>query len=83
MHTQTIPAHFDGRNICLDGPVDLRLNEKFTITLVRDEGGKVETDDEFRDDWHRLSVSAFAKLYEREEREYGLDLIKKPNPRKR
>ena len=83
MSTLTIPAHYDGHNICLDKPIDLQPDMRLFVTVIKPD--EKETEEEFRRDWAQLSQHAFAKFYEREEREHHIEpeyLIKKPNPRK-
>ena len=74
-----VTGHYDGHQVQLDEPVNLKPNTKVRVEIPD------ETDEDFRRDWNRLSRKAFAKSYEREEREFGPEpeyLIRKPNLRK-
>jgi len=71
----TLPAHFDGEQICLDEPFELTVNTKLLVTVLLEE----EPDDE-RKAWLRLAESSLTAAYGENESEYPLDLIKEPNP---
>lgn len=74
MKLQTITAHFDGKNICLDEPIDLSPNSKLLITILSE---KLEIDGS---DWETLSMIALERAYGKDEPEYTTALIKEPNP---
>lgn len=71
MKTITLPAHFDGKNICLDEPFDLKPNTKLIVTILP----MTEQDNE-HDAWLRLSGKRLVDAYTEDEPEYSLDLIK-------
>jgi len=74
METKTLRAHFDGSQILLDEPYELKPNVKLIITVLP------ESFDEEREDWTRLSLESLARAYGDDEPEYSLDLIKEANP---
>lgn len=71
MNTITLPAHFDGKKICLDEPFDLKPNTKLIVTILP----MLEQDDE-RDAWLHLSSKRLINAYAEDEPEYSSDLIK-------
>jgi hypothetical protein len=71
MNTITLPAHFDGKKICLDEPFDLKPNTKLIITILP----MIEQDDE-RDAWLLLSNKSLRNAYTEDEPEYSAGLIK-------
>ena len=70
-----IPAHFDGKQICLDEPFDLEPDTKLIITILP----RHVSDDE-REGWLNLSLQGLDDGYGEDEPEYSTDLIKKVNP---
>lgn len=70
--SQTIPAHFDGKHILLDEPVELEPNTKLLVTVLPKD---VE-----HDEWVDLSRKGLQDAYDNEEEGYALDLIKESNP---
>ncbi|MCE2395204.1 hypothetical protein J4G02_11510 [Candidatus Poribacteria bacterium] len=71
----TVPAHFDGKQICLDEPVDLEPDTRLIVTILP----RHLSDDE-REAWVNLSVQGLEAGYGEDEPEYSADLIKKVNP---
>lgn len=69
MERISIPAHFDGRQILLDEPVQLEPNTKLIVTIL-------PKDDPERDSWLRLSAQNLVAAYEETEPDYSLDSIK-------
>ena len=75
MKKVSLPAHFDGEQICLDEPFELKPNTKLIVTVLLDES----SDDEHHW-WMRLAEEGLAAAYGENETEYSLDLIKESNP---
>jgi len=74
MQSITLRAHFDGKQILLDEPVDLEPDTQLMVTVLpKSENGEDS-------DWTRLSLESLARAYGDDEPEYSLDLIKEPNP---
>jgi len=71
MNTITLPAHFDGEQICLDEPFQFKQGTKLIITVLT----KPETEQEHID-WLNLSKKRLENAYSDDEIEYSLDLIK-------
>ena len=70
--SQTIPAHFDGKHILLDEPVELEPNTKLLVTVLPKD---IE-----RDEWLRLSRKGLQAAYDNGEQDYSLDSIRESNP---
>ena len=68
--SQTILAHFDGKQILLDEPVELEPDTKLLVTVL--------PKDAEREAWFQLSKKSLAAAYANDEEEYPLDLIKDP-----
>lgn len=66
-----IPAHFDGKQICLDEPFDLEPDTKLIVTILP----RHLSDDE-REAWLSLSIQGLEDGYGKDEPEYSTDLIK-------
>ena len=74
MESIFLRAHFDGKEILLDDPVELEPDTQLMITVLpKSENGE-------RSEWTRLSLESLARAYDDDEPEYSLDLIKEPNP---
>ncbi|MFZ5516644.1 MAG: hypothetical protein ACOY90_08395 [Candidatus Zhuqueibacterota bacterium] len=71
MKTITLPAHFDGKKICLDEPFDLEPNTKLIVTIL-----PMNEHDNEHDAWLLLSRKRLVDSYAEDEPEYSLDLIK-------
>lgn len=74
MESITLRAHFDGKQILLDDPVELEPDTQLMVTVLP------KSEDGERSDWMRLSLESLARAYGDDEPEYSLDLIKEPNP---
>jgi hypothetical protein len=74
MKLQTITAHYDGKNICLDEPIDLTPDAKLLITVLSE---KLEVDGS---NWETLSMISLERSYGEDEPEYTIAVIKEPNP---
>ena len=66
-----IHGHFDGTQVLLDEPCELKPNTKVIITVV-------ENDEDA--DWHLLGKKSFARAYADDEPEISLEKIKEFNP---
>ena len=73
MSNVSIPAHFDGKHILLDEPVELEPNTKLIVTVL----GKHDAE---HDSWLSLSESGLENAYGINEEEYSLDCIREANP---
>lgn len=70
--SQTIAAHFDGKQILLDEAVELEPNTRLLVTVLpKDDEGE---------DWLNLSAKRLHDAYGDEEEEYSEELIKEANP---
>ena len=74
MESITLRAHFDGKQILLDEPVDLEPDTQLMVTVLPKSANGEDSD------WTRLSLESLARAYGDDEPEYPLDLIKEPNP---
>ena len=74
MQIVTLQAHFDGQQILLDEPYDLKPNTRMVISVI-------QMQDEERADWTDFSLTSLERAYGEEEPEYSLDLIKEANPK--
>jgi len=70
--SQSIRAHFDGKQILLDEPIELQPNTKLLVTVISDE-------DYDRELWLAQSKKRLQAAYDNNEEEYSSDLIKEPN----
>ena len=75
MYTQTLHAHFDGKQILLDEPFDLEPNTRLLVTVLPDQ---LIADE--RKEWLPLSKKRLAEAYGAEEVEYTIDMVKRKNP---
>ena len=74
MENMTLRAHFDGKQILLDDPVELEPDTELMVTVLpKSENGE-------RSEWTRLLLESLARAYGEREPEYPLSLIKEPNP---
>ncbi len=70
----SLPAHFDGKRICLDEKFNLEPNTKLIVTIIS------ESNDDKNDDWLKLSNQMLQHAYGEDEPEYSPSLIKEDNP---
>ena len=73
MPTITLGAHYDGKQIKLDEPYNLKPNTSLLVTIV-------QTAQDDRQDWARLSTQGLNDAYGKDEPTYSLTMIKEPNP---
>jgi hypothetical protein len=71
--TIILHAHFDGEQIRLDDPYELRPNTKLLVTVIP------ERDTEYYA-WLTLSHGGLEAAYDENEPDYPLSVIKEPNP---
>ncbi len=75
-----IPAHFDGLQIRLDEPVNIKPGAKLIITILPKPQESYETHrNHTEDDWTRLAMAGLENAYGENEPEYSLDLIIEAN----
>jgi hypothetical protein len=74
MQIVTLQAHFDGKQILLDEPYELKPNTKLIVSVI-------QMQDEERADWTHFSLANLERAYGEDEPEYSLDLIKEANPK--
>lgn len=74
METIILRAHFDGEQIQLDDPFELRPNTKLLVTVIP------ESDAEHFE-WLNKSAEGLGMAYGKDEPEYSLAAIKEPNPK--
>jgi hypothetical protein len=65
-------AHFDGSQILLDDPFELKPNTKLLIKVISPEQEEVES-------WYDLSMNGLGAAYGNDEPEYPVSLIKEYN----
>lgn len=75
MNTITLPAHFDGEQICLDEPIELEPGTRLLVTVLPNQ-----QPDEEHEDWLLLSARGLENAYGEDEVEYSLNLVEEPNP---
>lgn len=73
METITLRAHFDGEQILLDDPYELRPNTNLFVVVIK-------LPDAEQSAWLKLSAQGLNAAYGDEEPEYPLTMIKEPNP---
>lgn len=73
MENITLQAHYDGKQVLFDEPVELLPNTKLLVTVVQEAGPEEVA-------WQNLSAENLAAAYGDDEPEYPLNLIKERNP---
>lgn len=71
----SLHAHFDGKQICLDEPFDLKPNTKLIVTILPEQ----DSEDE-HDSWLIMSGQKLIDAYGENEPEYSTDMLKEVNP---
>lgn len=64
MPTITLKAHYDGRTIQLDEPIELAPNARLLVTVL-------ESADEIGVDWPDLAAAGLARAFGDDEPDYG------------
>ena len=72
METITYKAHFDGKQILLDDPIELQPGAKLMITVL-------SSADIDHDEWSRHSMHLLSEAYGSDEPKYSPRLIKEVN----
>ncbi len=75
MKPKTLQAHFDGEPICLDDPIELKVNTKLLVTVLPEQ----TSNDEY-EAWMFLSRKGLEDAYNNNEPNYSIHLIKEQNP---
>jgi len=73
-----LPAHFDGKRICLDEPFALKRDTKLIVTILP-PSETIKVDSEHQE-WLVLSYQKLKDAYDENEPEYSIDLVKEVNP---
>ncbi len=73
MKTVSVTAHFDGKQIQLDEPLDLKANTKLMVTVLAEENNEHLA-------WQQLAANNLANAYSDDEESYSLDDLKVSNP---
>jgi len=73
MNNVSIRAHFDGKRILLDEPVELEPNTQLIVTVL-------SNNDLERESWLHVSAEKLKEAFAEDETEYPSSLIKEPNP---
>ncbi len=76
MASITVPAHFDGKQILLDEPYELKRDDKLLVTVLSGDDDATE-----RDDWVAIAKLGLSRAYSDDEPEYTSSMIKEPNPK--
>ena len=74
MDAITVHAHFDGKQILLDEPIELQPGAKLLVTVI----SPADTE---RDEWAKYSSQLLSEAYGSDEPEYSRSLIKEINPK--
>jgi hypothetical protein len=75
MSVVTLKAHYDGKHICLDEPIDLPANAELMVTVLPDAGESIEAE---RTAWLKFSQENFARAYGDDEPDYSHCIGKAP-----
>ena len=73
MKTVSITAHFDGKHVRLDEPLDLEPDTKLMVTVLPGEDAE-------REGWLQVSLRGLARAYADDEESYDLSDVEVPNP---
>ena len=75
MPAVTLCAHFDGKQIVLDEPYELKRDTRLIITVLSEN----KVSDE-REAWLHFSRKGLENAYGEDEPEYTLDMIRRQHP---
>jgi hypothetical protein len=78
MSVVTLKAHFDGKHICLDKPIDLPANARLMVTVFSD---LEESPEEERQAWLAASQAWLARAYGDDEPDYSNAMLRETPPR--
>lgn len=73
MENITLQAHYDGRQVLFDEPVELSPNTRLLVTVVQPSGSE-------EIEWQNFAADGLAAAYGDDEPEYSLSIIKEWNP---
>ncbi len=73
MENITLQAHYDGKQVLFDEPVELSPNTKLLVTVVQPSSSEEV-------EWQSFSAQNLERAYGEDEPEYSLSLIKEWNP---
>lgn len=73
MKTVSVTAHFDGKHIQLDEPLDLEPDTKLMVTVLSGQESE-------RQEWLQFSLQGLARAYSDDDESYDLSDIKVHNP---
>lgn len=76
MASVTVPAHFDGKQILLDEPYELKSDDKLLVTILSKGFDATE-----QEDWVVIAKHGLSRAYSDDEPEYTSSMIKEPNPK--
>jgi hypothetical protein len=66
----TLKAHYDGKQVCLDEPIDLAPNTPMLVTIAQPDAEATD-----RAEWFALAKAAFARAYGDNEPDYSNAVI--------
>ena len=66
MNLVTVKAHYDGKHICLDEPVDLPPNTPVWVAIPQPDKEDID-----REEWFAFAKAAFARSYGDDEPDYS------------
>ena len=72
MENITLHAHYDGSQIQLDEPYELKPDTRLLITIISPAADNSA--------WENFSRQGLAAAYSPAEPEYALSMVKEPNP---
>ena len=78
MSVVTLKAHFDGKYVCLDEPMDLPVNAKLMVTVFSKEEERPEAE---RQAWLAASQAWLARAYGDGEPDYSNVVLRETPPR--
>ena len=73
MSVITPKAHYDGKQVCLDEPIDLAPNTPMLVNVARSDAQGAD-----RAEWFALAKAAFARAYGDDEPDYSHCIGKMP-----
>ena len=68
MSVVTLKAHYDGKHICPDEPIDLPVNAQLMVTVWPPPNESLE---EEREAWYALGRKSLARAYSDDEPDYS------------
>ena len=75
MKSITLRAHFDGKRICPDEPLDMAPDTELLVTLLPIDQAELE-----RREWLTVSRAGLSTAYGEDEADYPLSSVKRLNP---